>query len=52
MDISGLDTAHHRAPVAQWLTEHPGQEFNSHLELRIVFCDFRRSNFLSSLMKK
>ena len=40
-DFSGLDTAHHTAPVAHWLIEHPaGQEFNSCL-VRIVFCAFR-----------
>ena len=39
-DIGGLDTAHQRAPVAQWLIEGPDQEFNSCLELRIVFCAF------------
>ena len=39
-DFSGLDIAHHTAPVAHWLIEHPGQEFNSCL-VRIVFCAFR-----------
>ena len=30
-DIGGLDTAHQRAPVAQWLIECPDQEFNKFL---------------------